>query len=84
MKFSDSYLDDTWDLSRPAKDYADCLPDSNSFEEGFNGVNYFPYDLKKMRPKGILSSKIDYSLLRETPFGNSLTTNFAIKLIEKE
>jgi predicted AlkP superfamily pyrophosphatase or phosphodiesterase len=84
MKFSDSYLDNTWDLLRPAKDYADCLPDSNSFEAGFNGVNYFPYDLKKMRPKGILNSKIDYSLLRETPFGNSLTTNFAIKLIEKE
>jgi predicted AlkP superfamily pyrophosphatase or phosphodiesterase len=84
MKFSDSYLNDTWTLLRPAKDYSDCLPDSNSFESGFNGINYFPYDLKKMRPKGLLSSKIDYSLLRETPFGNSLTTSFALKLIEKE
>lgn len=84
MKFSDSYLNSVWDLLRPAKYYSDCLPDSNSFEAGFNGVNYFPYDFKKMRTKGILNSKVDYALLRETPFGNSLTTNFAIRLIEKE
>ena len=37
-----------------------------------------------MRSKEILNLKNDYSLLRETPFGNSLTTSFAIRLIEKE
>jgi len=84
MKFSDTYLNSTWNLLRPAKDYADCLPDSNSFEIGFNNINYFPYDLKKLRSKNTLSSINDYSLLRETPFGNSLTTNFAIRLIQKE
>ena len=84
MKFSDTYLNSTWNLLRPAKDYADCLPDSNSFEIGFNNINYFPYDLKKLRSKSTFSSVNDYSLLRETPFGNSLTTNFAIKLIQKE
>ena len=47
-------------------------------------MNYFPYDLKKMRSKGMINSRNDYSLLRETPFGNSLTTSFAIRLIEKE
>jgi predicted AlkP superfamily pyrophosphatase or phosphodiesterase len=84
MKFSDTYMNSTWNLLRPAKDYADCLPDSNSFEIGFNNINYFPYDLKKLRPGNTFSSKNDYSLLRETPFGNSLTTNFAIRLIQKE
>ena len=84
MKFSDTYLNSTWNLLRPAKDYADCLPDSNSFEIGFNNINYFPYDLKKLRSKNTFSSINDYSLLRETPFGNSLTTNFAIRLIQKE
>ena len=84
MKFSESYLNNTWSLLRPAKDYADCLVDSNNLEAGFNGINYFPYDLKKMRSKGILNSRNDFSLLRETPFGNSLTTKFAIRLIEKE
>jgi hypothetical protein len=84
MKFPDSYLNNTWNLFRLAKDYADCLPDSNSFEAGFNAKNSFPYDLKKMRSKGVFNSRNDFSLLRETPFGNTLTTNFAIRLIEKE
>jgi predicted AlkP superfamily pyrophosphatase or phosphodiesterase len=78
MKFSDTFLNSTWSLLRPAKDYVDCLPDSNSFELGFNKINYFPYDLKKLRVKN------DYSLLRETPFGNTLTSNFAIRLIQNE
>ena len=82
--FPDSYLNGTWNLLRPAQDYSDCLPDSNKFEAGFNSVNYFPYDLKKLRSKVIIGTKNDYSLLRETPFANTLTTNFAIRLIEKE
>lgn len=84
MKFSDTYLNGTWNLFRPAKDYVDCLPDSNGFEAGFNGINYFPYDLKKLRSKNEFNSKNDYSLLRETPFSNSLTTDFAIRLIKNE
>lgn len=84
MKFSDSYLNGTWNLLRPSQDYSDCLPDSNNFEDGFSGINYFPYDLKKMRSKNNGDIKNDYSLLRETPFGNSFTTNFAIRLIENE
>jgi predicted AlkP superfamily pyrophosphatase or phosphodiesterase len=84
MKFSESYLNNTWSLFRPAQDYADCLADSNNFEAGFNGINYFPYDLKKMRSRGILNSRNDFSLLRETPFSDSFTTSFAIRLIEKE
>ena len=84
MKFPESYLNGVWSLLRPAKEYADCLPDSNNFEAGFNSINNFPYDLKKLRLKGIMNLRNDYSLLRETPFGNSLTTSFAIRLIEKE
>jgi predicted AlkP superfamily pyrophosphatase or phosphodiesterase len=84
MKFADSFLNSTWSLLRPPKDYTDCLADSNSFEEGFNSVNYFPYDLKKLRSKGVINFPDDYTLLRETPFGNSLTTSFAIRLIEHE
>jgi predicted AlkP superfamily pyrophosphatase or phosphodiesterase len=84
MKYPDSYLNNSWSMLRPAKDYVDCLPDSNNFETGFNSGNYFPYDLKKLRSKWTSGARNDYSLLRETPFGNSFTTSFAIKLIEKE
>lgn len=84
MKFSESYLNSTWSLFSNIQDYSGCLPDSNNFELGFGGINYFPYDLKKLRSKGITGNKNDFSLLRETPFGNSFTTNFAIRLMEKE
>ncbi len=84
MGYAESYLNSTWSLLKPAEYYSDCLPDSNKFELGFNGQNYFPYDLKKLRSKLMLSSKNDFSLLRETPFANSFTNSLAIKLIEKE
>jgi predicted AlkP superfamily pyrophosphatase or phosphodiesterase len=84
MKFPDSYLNSIWSFLRPAKDYSDCLADSGKFERGFNNISYFPYDLKKLRSKGIVNSRNDFSLLRETPFANSLTTNFAIRLMENE
>jgi len=84
MKFSDAYLNSTWNLLKPLNYYADCLHDSNSFEMGFNNINYFPYDLKKLRSKNLFNFKNDYSLLRETPFGNSFTTSFAIRLIKNE
>jgi predicted AlkP superfamily pyrophosphatase or phosphodiesterase len=84
MKFSDAYLNSTWNLLKPLNYYADCLPDSNSFEMGFNNINYFPYDLKKLRSKNLFNFKNDFSLLRETPFGNSFTTSFAIRLIQNE
>jgi Type I phosphodiesterase / nucleotide pyrophosphatase len=84
MGYAESYLNGVWDLYKPAQEYSDCLPDSNKFEAGFNSQNYFPYDLKKLRSKVSLSPRNDFALLRETPFGNSLTTSFAIRLIEKE
>jgi hypothetical protein len=84
LKSSESYLNTMWTPLRDAAAYADCMPDSNSFEAGFNGKCYFPYDLKKMSSTGILSTKRDYSLLRETPFGNSYTADFAMRLIREE
>jgi predicted AlkP superfamily pyrophosphatase or phosphodiesterase len=84
MKFSESYINSVWSPLRSIEQYSDCLADSNQFEAGFNGVNYFPYDLKKIRSKSSGASKNDYSLLRETPYGNKFTTDFAIRLIEKE
>lgn len=84
MNYPESYLSGVWSLLRPSQDYPGIVTDSNKFESGFNTQNYFPYDLKKLRSKVMLSPRNDFALLRETPFGNSLTTSFAIRLIEKE
>jgi predicted AlkP superfamily pyrophosphatase or phosphodiesterase len=84
LRLPDSYLNNPWSLLKPKEEYNDCLPDSNGFETGFNGVAYFPYDLKKISSKGLINVKRDYSILRETPFGNSFTRDFAIRLIKEE
>jgi len=83
MKYPAAYLDKTWDLTGPPEYYYDCVPDSSIFEMGLGGKNYFPYDLKKIS-KGKTDLLHDMSLIMETPFGNTYTTDFAKKLIEKE
>jgi len=84
MKYSETYLSTAWNLLRQAKDYSGCLPDSNKFETGFNGRNYFPYDINKLsKPSGRNSTR-NFAFLRETPFGDAYTTDFAIRLIEKD
>ncbi|MCX6333806.1 MAG: alkaline phosphatase family protein [Bacteroidia bacterium] len=84
MKYAESYLNNPWTLARQKQDYYDCVPDSTIQEAGFNGQIYFPYDLKKLSSKGKGGTSRDYSILRETPFGNTFTTGFAKKLIEVE
>jgi len=84
MRYPETLLNSSWNLLRPPADYEDCLPDSNKFETGFNGLNYFPYDLKKLSQAEGKNRTRTFSLLRETPFSDSFTTNFAIKLIEDE
>lgn len=84
MKFPENYLIGTWELLRPASVYSDCLTDSNKFESGFGGLIRFPYDLKKLSSKGRGNAGRDFAFIRETPFGNSFATDFALRLIEKE
>lgn len=84
MSYPENYLNSVWGLHSAPSDYSDCLPDSNQYETGLGGQNYFPYDLKKIRSKLDPQARKDYSLLPETPFANSLTTSFAIKLIQDE
>jgi len=83
-KYSDSFLNNPWTPLKESSYYSDCLADTSMFEAGFDGVTWFPYDLKKMSQKGLLNVKRDYSILCETPFGNTLTKDFAIRLIQEE
>ena len=83
MGHAESYINGSWNLFKPAESYDDCLPDANEFEAGFNSVNYFPYDLRRIRRESN-DTRNDYSLLRETPFINSFTTSLAIKLLDNE
>ncbi len=76
----DAYLT-TWDTYYPISSYTESGSDLNDFERGFKNKTTatFPYNLKELAP-----SNGNYSILKTTPFGNALTTDFAIAAIEGE
>jgi predicted AlkP superfamily pyrophosphatase or phosphodiesterase len=78
-----TYLQRKWEPLLPISEYVQSLQDDNSYETGLNGQHVFPYDLNMMSlPQGV--DKRNYKLLRQTPFGNSLTKDFAISAIVNE
>jgi hypothetical protein len=66
----------------PIESYTESLPDDNKYETGFSGVKVFPYDLNKMSM--VKKNQRNFDLLKYTPFGNSLTKDFAIATIVNE
>lgn len=68
-----------WNTLGDIDTYTESGIDNNTFEGGYNGQSTFPYDLEKLASK-----KAPYELLKVTPFGNSITTDFAIAALEGE
>ncbi len=77
---SESYFK-TWDTYYDISSYKESGSDLNNFERGFKGKTNatFPYDLAKLK-----SENKDFDILKTTPFGNNITTDFAIAAIEGE
>lgn len=78
-KFPDIYLERSWQTSLPIQEYKESLSDGTRYEKGFNGQNTFPYDLNNLK-----NNYNNYSLIKYTPFANSLTKDFAINLLINE
>ena len=76
----DPYLK-TWNTLYPIETYTASGSDSNVYERGFNGKETatFPYDLSLLSKQNG-----NYEIIRTTPFGNSLTTDFAIAALKGE
>jgi predicted AlkP superfamily pyrophosphatase or phosphodiesterase len=80
-KLVDNYLKQTWETLYPIETYVQSIADDNPFEAPFIGKDSpsFPYNLAELREQnggpGLISS---------TPFGNSLTLDFAIAAMEGE
>jgi len=78
---AEQYLNRVWEPLYPIETYTASGPDNNPFEEVFKGKETptFPYNLKEL-------SKVNggYDFIRETVFGNSITTDFAIAAINGE
>ncbi|MUU79583.1 alkaline phosphatase PafA [Winogradskyella endarachnes] len=77
---AESYLKE-WNTLYDISTYTESGSDENNFEGGFKGKETatFPYDLKALSKENR-----GYDILKATPYGNSLTTDFAIAAIKGE
>jgi len=78
-KFPDVYIGRKWDTFLPMKDYFASIYDDYPYEKGFYGQHTFPYDLSEIKQK-----KGDYSILKQTPYGNTYVKDFALFALVKE
>jgi predicted AlkP superfamily pyrophosphatase or phosphodiesterase len=81
-KLADLYLSKTWDTDFPIQQYTNSLTDENPYETGIEGRIVFPYVLSDLARGKSISAR--YRLLKQTPFGNSLTKDLAIALMVNE
>ncbi len=81
-KLAAKYLSQDWKLYKDSSQYSESLPDNNKYEGLFAGETTptFPHQLPKLFP--LRNGK--YGLIRTTPFGNSLTEDFAEATITGE
>ncbi|WP_048330933.1 alkaline phosphatase PafA [Bizionia psychrotolerans] len=77
---AESYIK-IWNTLYPIETYTESGSDLNTFEGGFKGQETatFPYDLSQL--KNVNSG---FDILKATPYGNSLTTDFAMAAISGE
>ena len=73
------FLRQVWNPILPIDKYTESTIDNTEFVEPFKGETapVFPYNLWRI-------SENNYDLLRETPFGDTYTKNFAEEAIKKE
>jgi predicted AlkP superfamily pyrophosphatase or phosphodiesterase len=79
QKLAEKYLD-KWNTLYPINTYVQSEKDGNPYRENYKGVTkmQFPYDLKSLKKDNGIG------LIRNTPFGNSLTKDIAIAIIDNE
>ncbi len=77
---ANSYIKE-WNTLYNIDSYVESGDDLNNFEGGFVGKEkaVFPYDLKALKDKNK-----GYDIIKATPFGNDLTTDFALAAIDGE
>lgn len=80
-KSADSYLSQTWNTLYPIDTYKASMVDDNPFEGKFDGKDAptFPYDLAELR-----KTNGEFGLISTTPFGNTMTLDFALAALEGE
>ena len=77
----DKYLQTTWETLYPIETYTESIADDNKYEGTFNGEKapVFPHDLPALR-----DSNYNYSLIKSTPYGNTILKELALAAIKEE
>ena len=80
-KLPEKYLSQDWTTLLPLASYTESLADDNAFEGLFKGESkpVFPHKLAELKEKNK-----GLNMIRATPFGNSLTKDFALEAIKNE
>jgi predicted AlkP superfamily pyrophosphatase or phosphodiesterase len=80
-KLPEKYLSQDWNTLLPINAYTESMPDDNPFEGAFKGESkpVFPHKLSELKEKNK-----GLNMIRATPFGNTLTKDFAIEAIKNE
>lgn len=75
------YLSQPWNTLLPIEMYTESLPDDNNYEFIAKGESrpVFPHNLPEL-----MAANGGFGLIRNTPFGNSITKDFAIECIKNE
>ncbi len=78
---AESYLNSTWETLYPIDTYTQSGPDLSPYEDTFKGkeTSVFPYSLKELAKENG-----NFDIIKETVFGNNITTDFTIAAIEGE
>jgi hypothetical protein len=76
-KIIDSLIANGWNTLYPISTYKQSVPDTSSYEGKFNGEQQtsFPHNMKEVYA-------VNKSSIRNTPFGNTLTLEFAEAALE--
>ncbi|MDA9563669.1 alkaline phosphatase family protein [Flavobacteriales bacterium] len=76
-----TYLSQTWSTLKPKEQYTESAADQNNYEGALNGEDkpVFPHDLKML-----FSETNQWSLIKYTPFGNTITRELAVEAIKAE
>ena len=78
---AEKYLTKPWETLYPIETYKESINDSNAYEELFIGelAPIFPHNLPDLREKNQ-----NYSLIKTTPFGNTILKELALETILAE
>ena len=71
----------TWNTLYDINLYEESGPDASDYEKGFTGKSTpeFPYDLN-----ALMELNEGYDIIKSTPFGNAMITDFAMAAVEGE